>query len=277
AAPGDYLQVDKEFLRLLAKDGTHWVVERGVNKSQVAAHAMGVAVRAVCSAGTAQRERGRAERWAGSVWWDFVNDPHGEAMIDDASWIGAHAAYRPGINVESGWGVRRGNIPEILNKQIPLVPNISPGFGGAEADLSPNSVQTHPSTEQFPEAPENEKQWYLDGRPVIGDGSFGGKPVRAEGTRQVFKYEPGTQANRPDWVSLARRQLPTLMTCGAQPLVDISGPETVLPDGPEGRYRYCVAEKPGECRAGSKTGELYFNCPYLETLGCTAKQGALDT
>src|SRR5262249_12347168 len=108
-------------------------------------------------------------------------------------------------------------------------------------------------------------------------GSFGGKPVRVEGTRQVFKYELGTQANRPDWVSLSRRQLPTLMTCGAQPLVDISGPETMLPDGAEGRYRYCVAAKPGACPAGSKTGQLYLNCAYLETLGCTAKQGTLDT
>src|SRR5581483_8427122 len=63
AAPGDYLQVDKEFLRLLVKtDEKHWIVERGVNRSEAESHAAGAQVRAICSAGTAQRERGRALR-----------------------------------------------------------------------------------------------------------------------------------------------------------------------------------------------------------------------
>jgi hypothetical protein len=48
-----------------------------------------------------------------------------------------------------------------------------------------------------------------------------------------------------------------------QPLIDASGSATgdVLSDTAADSYKYCVARKPGECRAAAQPGDIYVNCP----------------
>jgi hypothetical protein len=62
---------------------------------------------------------------------------------------------------------------------------------------------------------------------------------------------------------LNRKQQATWAFCGAQPLNDMSGSATgdVITGGGADAYKYCVARKAGECRAASKPGDIYMNCP----------------
>jgi hypothetical protein len=55
--------------------------------------------------------------------------------------------------------------------------------------------------------------------------------------------------------------LPTFAVAGATQLTDISGPGSVIGDTPAYAYKYCEVRSPGECRAGSVTGEIYANVP----------------
>ncbi len=62
---------------------------------------------------------------------------------------------------------------------------------------------------------------------------------------------------------LNRKIQPTWAYCGMQPLIDASSAATgdVLSDAAVDSYKYCVARKPGECRAAAQAGDIYVNCP----------------
>ena len=62
-----------------------------------------------------------------------------------------------------------------------------------------------------------------------------------------------------------RRIQPTWASCGSQALIDVSSGATgdVLSDTVADSYKYCVARKGGECRAGSQPGDIYVNCPNM--------------
>lgn len=82
---------------------------------------------------------------------------------------------------------------------------------------------------------------------------------------------------------LNRKQQPTWAFCGTQPLLDASSAATgdVISDSGPDAYKYCVARKAGECRAASRTGDIYMNCPnatprYDGSYGCHWYQDAQD-
>ncbi|MDQ6675968.1 MAG: hypothetical protein M3Z09_01580 [Acidobacteriota bacterium] len=57
---------------------------------------------------------------------------------------------------------------------------------------------------------------------------------------------------------------------GVKPLVDVSGPGSVIASDPSGAFTYCVVELvAGECRAGSIIGEVYANIPGLTWPFCS--------
>jgi hypothetical protein len=62
---------------------------------------------------------------------------------------------------------------------------------------------------------------------------------------------------------LNRKHLATWAYCGTQPLIDVSSAATgdVITDNASDAYNYCVARKGGECRMGSRPGDIYMNCP----------------
>jgi hypothetical protein len=62
---------------------------------------------------------------------------------------------------------------------------------------------------------------------------------------------------------LNRKHLATWAYCGTQPLIDVSSAATgdVITDSASDAYKYCVARKGGECRTGSRPGDIYMNCP----------------
>ncbi len=52
------------------------------------------------------------------------------------------------------------------------------------------------------------------------------------------------------------------------PLKNVSGPSTVLTGTTADSYKFCVAERAGECASGSAAGEVYVNVPNVTLLAC---------
>jgi hypothetical protein len=82
---------------------------------------------------------------------------------------------------------------------------------------------------------------------------------------------------------LNRKQQATWAYCGTQPLIDVSSAATgdVIGDAGVDAYKYCVARKAGECRAASKMGDIYMNCPnatprFEGSYGCHWYQDTQD-
>jgi hypothetical protein len=63
--------------------------------------------------------------------------------------------------------------------------------------------------------------------------------------------------------SITRKLQATWAYCGMQSLIDASSAAAgdVLSDTAADSYKYCVARKPGECRAAALQGDIYVNCP----------------
>jgi hypothetical protein len=70
--------------------------------------------------------------------------------------------------------------------------------------------------------------------------------------------------------ALSRKHLPTFAFCGDHPLVDVSGPSSILGDGPSDAWKYCVALRNGECRPGSAAGQVFVNCPGRTSGTCSS-------
>jgi hypothetical protein len=69
---------------------------------------------------------------------------------------------------------------------------------------------------------------------------------------------------------LNRKFLSTMAYVGRTPLVDVSGPASVLGAGPQNSYEYCYAFLAGECQPGSAIGDLFVNAPYVSYPYCYA-------
>ena len=71
--------------------------------------------------------------------------------------------------------------------------------------------------------------------------------------------------------SVTRKLQPTWAYCGMQPLIDVSSASTgdVLGATTTDSYKYCVARRAGECRSVSNPGDIYVNCPNVNTRGAS--------
>jgi hypothetical protein len=55
---------------------------------------------------------------------------------------------------------------------------------------------------------------------------------------------------------------------GRSPLVDVSGPASVIPTDATGAYQYCSALAAGECANGSAVADIYVNAPFVSVPYC---------
>ena len=100
-----------------------------------------------------------------------------------------------------------------------------------------------------------------DARPYFGDpgvldaGTLIGGTLYKFTASQVHKLHP--------------RTLPTMASCGAKPLVDVSG--GVIAQGPADNFKYCLALADGDCQNGSASGDLYVNCPQVRFPSCVSQ------
>jgi hypothetical protein len=136
-----------------------------------------------------------------------------------------------------------------------------PPFGGVLGVGNPNSVDSHPGPCQ--------SQWCLDARPMDGGSGDGAASMVGSSsspgilvTGQLWKFAGGAN-------SLSPKTLATMAYVGRSPLVDVSGPSSVIPTDATGSYRYCVVLTAGECRPGSAAGDVYVSAPFVSTPYCS--------
>jgi hypothetical protein len=69
------------------------------------------------------------------------------------------------------------------------------------------------------------------------------------------------------WGQINFKLTGTALSCGAHPLVDISGPSSSIGTTAAYNYEFCRARANGECYPGSSAGQMFVNCPNLITPG----------
>jgi len=215
------------------------------------------------------------------TYWKFLEDPHGrdatnrDVVVDNYWDGGGHADAGPlGRITEygSGWAAVFGKVIDHLNQPLSLVIDDSPYFAGFHGISYGSTTSKHPSYHQDEnQAPETELRWFLDMMPFDGGNLFSPNPGATLVSGQLYKYIPAQGS------PLARRQLATLASSGGSSLLDISGPGSLIGDGPSDAYKYCVANIAGECRAGSAAGDILANVPNLKYLYCTGGDGPNPT
>jgi hypothetical protein len=272
-----------EYFRLLIKSGNTWTLERGYTKNPLReqffalnANAYLIAVPAACDMKLYPCAKSGAR-----VNLDI--DPLGQNLngttVEETGSNGAgHTVVRPvgevnavafdGCPLVDGLGYscynsRYGNNTlETMTTERNIVFSGQPPFRKLLGVGVPNAVDSHPSMpgplHPMHTQPGGGPRWFLDGR-VFDGGDFTGAPSN-EAVRLTGDLFRVTSAQLP---RLRRKILPTFAYCGSRILTDISGPGSSLGGGSGDAYKYCVAEQGGECRPGSQTGEVYFNCPQL--------------
>ena len=259
---------DSEFFRVVAIAGTtQMTVQRGYI-STIASHS-GTVLIPVCGTQNIQAAR--------TAVWNYRSDPNGanssgQTMIVDPSVLGGHTFVGSGLFVVAGGApynlgplcpiglltasgsclqVRFGNVATATQSQ-PNAVSTNPAFAGAAGIGVPNEVDSHPGPCL--------NGWCMDAR--VMDGGPGGT------------LNPFVQVSGQLWVStgaqsiLNRRLLATMAYVGRFPLIDVSGPGSVIGNGPQDSYRYCYASVAGECQPGSAIGNVYVNSPYVSYPYC---------
>src|SRR5262249_22853322 len=102
-----------------------------------------------------------------------------------------------------------------------------------------------------------DRSWFLYNRPLTSDSNL---TQLTNVTGQLYQVKAA--------LPLHRKILPTLAMCGVHPMVDVSGPASVIGGDDSDAYRYCVAGRDGECTdslASRQTtaGDIYVNCPRV--------------
>ncbi len=271
ARVGDYFKIDSEIVRISARSGsTDWTVDRGQAGTSIAAHASGATALARCTASTVKSE---------STWWNYQADPHGANLsgrtvdTDTPYFMSGHGVFGLGIFTlfdngadctrNAGGPVclvsRTGPVSTSIHQPPQTYVNVYPPFAGVTSGMY--ALQSHASRAQMT-ASDFEKQWVLDSNPIL-DGYFLKTSVtKVAGTAQLYVAAK----------ALNSKQVPAYASCGSHPLLDVSGPGSVIGDGAVDAYKYCVPNAAGECRAGSARGQIYLNCPGLTYLGCGRDQ-----
>jgi len=145
----------------------------------------------------------------------------------------------------------------------------SPKFSGTFSFAGGNSYEKHPSM------PWNSPGWFLDQLPLIGGNSFdNASPGATKLSGDLYKYyydgldKPGFDSGD----GLSRKQSPTAAFCGTNLLKDISGPGSTIGPDTASAFTYCVSGQAGECVNGSLAGDIYVNCPNIQTPYCTQNE-----
>jgi len=257
--PGDLFLIDQEWVRLLAKNGPQWVLERNFHSmAPIADHQAGSSLVAMCS----------TNPFADITLWNFKEDPHGtnssgNTVLVDLTGTSHSSVTRNSIQGTAGWrdcpagtngaclSVRTGSdVRDWVSQPASVMPMQGPKFNGQSGIFYENTLESYSSFP--PTSPDtSDRNWFLYNRPFTNDANLN-KLAPVSG--QLYKVTAP---------QLHRKLLPTFAMCGPRPLVDISGPNSSLRDTAADAYRYCVANSAGECQAGSQPGDIFVNCPNV--------------
>jgi len=270
AQEGDVFTIDNEYIRLIVKNGTSWVLQRGYGRSTPASHATPNAMSATCGG---QNFNISSEQ---QTFWNFAADPNGTnsqgTTVLPMQYGISHSSGLPQIFTGLAfWGdcstpgatclaVYRGaDVGSWLNTPPSPTPNIAPPFAGQIGYAVPNFIEVYTSSPPSSQA-VNPKQWFIVQRPFEQDG---GQITANAAGNQLYKLTPGSDT-RP----LNRKILPTFATCGDHPMLDVSSPQSTINDTAADNFKYCVANAAGECSDSAHSratspGDVYANCPMM--------------
>jgi hypothetical protein len=266
AAAGDYFQFrdgSGEVIQIAQKlSPTTWVINRAIQAlgyhAGTASHAAGTALVSMCSTNMNS---------TGDTYWRYLDDPHGQDatnqfFIADYNFEGDHNSERGQYRVkvaDSGYNVATGGFTN-LNVSPQESFSIGSSFAGDRGAAFGNSVQAHPSYLNL-WAPGVEKSWFLDMIPFVGDAASI-QPVGGF----LYKYSAAVGIHPKTHAIFG-------ITVGT-PLVDVSGPGSVLTGAASDAYKFCIVENAGECVAGSQVGDVYFNANSSDIQSCQGNGGA---
>ena len=245
---------------------------RGYGNTPIAAHAAGAAMYPTCGTPVGTN----STMPIGSVFWDFVDDPHGTDSTgtyyypDNALEYNGHRVFRQPQGSSTGWDVMEGwlvrtryTMPRLFKQPPSFYVTATPSFAGFVAGNNSNAYMEHPSYDQVL-APPAEQLWFLDETPFLGL-HYPDSASLISGSLYQFNFA-ASHAFTPN--------LPYFAMSNAHQLQDASGPASLLTGGVADNYKFCVAKKAGECQPGSMAGSVYFNVPGLAQTNCAGSDGA---
>lgn len=277
-----------EYVRLLARDGNTWTLERGYSRAGTRSPIM--AANANAYIGTMPPSCDYLVYPCSTTlsYWKVDEDPRAEgpglftvpATIANGTGhaftrgtVELSAVAQTGCPAVDGnrytcYNVRRGTtdaLSTVTSSNNHLLSS-QPAFAGVVGVGVPNIVDSHPSPAGPLTAQENPKtlKWFLDSRPLLGANGVTAtqQSPAVKITGDLYKL---TASQVP---YLRRKALPVFASCGMYPLVDASGPASVLTGNSTDAYKYCIADRGGECSAGSQQGDVFVNCPKMADLYC---------
>jgi hypothetical protein len=116
-----------------------------------------------------------------------------------------------------------------------------------------------------------EGQTAYDARPLVGSNTSATTPGFVLVSGNVWSITYSGIADADDFAGLNRKIYATAASSGPHPLIDISGPGSVI--AAAALYTYCIPRAGGECAAGSSTGQIYINVPGLVYPWCQGSVG----
>jgi hypothetical protein len=274
-----------EYVRLILKSGNTWTLQRGYAGTNPTTQFLAVPASSWIVAQPASCYFNPTFPCSSArVVWDFIHDPFGfnasqTTVIKDTNDQGCCHATFQGVSVDianntcvtrdgnSGgcYSVRFAAPPQSFTAPVYNV-SINPLFHGLAGVGYVNPVDTHPAHTQFV-ASDNENGWVGEARPFLGDdsgtltGSANSPGVQLSGN--LYKFTASQTAR------LRPRFMPTMAACGANPLLDVSGPASAITGDVSNSYKYCIANGAGECVSGSSVGDVYVNCPQIRLPYCS--------
>ncbi len=268
AEVGDLFAVGGEYVQITEKrSATEWVVRRGIGKDQTylypRSHSAGTGMVAFCNAAIYDPSGAPAQNPGDIpvIFWNFTQSPRGENPYHYGSNFGSHPVNRGGKRVDSG---RFSNVTPTNPATWTLSPsgyvNLSPKFAGAHLPASGNYFEKHSSM------PYHGASWFLDMHPYTGGNlatQENDSATKSLGGSLYQYFYNGLDTPHYGGDGINRKQAATFAFNGNYQMVDISGPGSIIGTGSEYNYTYCVANKAGECVAGSVKGDVYFNTPNL--------------
>jgi len=265
----DVINVDREWMKVTAVNGSTVTVTRGFEGTAPAAHANGATIVPQC---------GSIIPWFGlsNNWWDFVHDPHGRdttgtyiRMTGERDKIIFHNGWSNGYELsEMGYSACVGDSPgnecdgQSGRPQAFLI-DASPPFAGFVKHASGDAWQKHPGApEAVNAAPAIERQWGLDD-PFLDADPDARPSSMTHVSGSLWLVTMGTALNlKKDGI---------LAVAGEKPLVDVSGPGSMIGDTERDNYKICIPYAANECVEGSSPAagmaqtKVYVNTPRIDT------------
>lgn len=275
-----------------------WVFQRNLYNSEKAISTTPInlwwASRNFIPPGSSTSGTGLAAYWSPLTGCAGLPDPHGACLAQNPNETFSHGEWRDGgssqaTNVPS-WDANGGQWPTDYQNTVGPVPamlslgfanltpfqtpdvnftSYSPPFAGTWGHPWTGEAGTHPNPAGA-NASAYESIRAFDNTPYQGSSA---SPNFTLVTGQLYNSTPASVTDPDDFFGtggkamISRKLMAQGLSCGAHPLIDISGPGSVIATDATGSYTACFSRVANECRPASTVGQVFVNCPGVVTSG----------